>query len=178
MDGDGRRDTGWLDRGTTLGITTASGATFSLPVDLAGGGSRSALVADPDGRGSTIAALVSDGRTVELFVVRNCGLFPAHNAQGETYRFDLGLRGNGTGVGCSQVQGSSGRTLVGLNQRLDDSGQSVDVTRTQVLIEGTSARNGASDTVAALPGSGAADTASGVTCGDLSMATDGIRERG
>ncbi len=174
VDGDGRPDVGWINGGTSFGITTASGATFSIPMELAGGGPRSVLVENTDGKG-TIAALASDGRTVELLVVKNCGLFPVTNPQGQHYEFDLGLRGTGTGVGCSQVAGTSGRSLVGLNVHVDGNGHPLDVQRTQIVLDGTAARNGATDTVAGNPA--AAQSGSQISCGDLTMTRDGVSER-
>ncbi len=174
VDGDGRADVGWINGAVNFGITTASGATFSIPMELAGGGPRSVLVVNPDDQGN-IAALASDGRTVELLLVRNCGLFPAENAEGANYEFDLGLRGNGTGVGCSQVAGTSGRSLVGLNIHLDGAGGPVDIQRTQIVLDDTNARNGASDTVAPTPA--AVQTGREITCGDLTMSRDGVIER-
>ena len=176
VDGDGRPDTGWISGGTNFGITTASGANFSIPMELAGGGPRSVLVENTDGTG-TIAALASDGRTVELLLVRNCGLYPAKNPQGQNYEFDLGFRGTGTGVGCSQVAGTSGRSLVGLNVHLDAAGQPQDVRRTQIIIDGTSARNGATDTVAAAGNPAAVQSGTQISCGELTMGRDGVTER-
>ncbi len=176
VDGDGRPDTGWIEGGTTFGITTASGATFTIPIDLAGGGPRSVLVENPDSTG-TIAALASDGRTAELLVVRNCALFPVTNAQGGHYQFDLGFRGTGTGVGCSQITGTSGRSLVGLNMHLDGAGQPHDVGRTQVIITATTARNGATDTVPTTGNPAAAASANTISCGDLTIRHDGVTEQ-
>jgi len=177
VDGDGRPDTGWLSSdGNTFGITTASGATMSVPIELAGGGPRKVLVEDTDGHG-TIAALASDGRTVELLVVTNCGLFPATNAQGAHYEFDLGVRGTGTGVGCAQITGTPGRSLVGLNVHLNAAGQPDSVHRTQIIPTGTTARNGATDTIPTTNNPSAAQTANTISCGNLTMTHDAITER-
>jgi len=176
VDRDGRADTGWINGSANFGITTASGATFSIPMELAGGGPRSVLVENTDGKG-TIAALASDGRTVELLLVKNCGLFPAKNVQGANYEFDLGFRGTGTGVGCSQVAGTSGRSLVGLNVHLDGAGRPQDVQRTQIILDGTSARNGATDTIPAAGNPAAVQSGSQISCGDLTMNRDGVSER-
>jgi len=177
IDGDGRPDTGWLSSGgTTFGITTASGATMSIPLELAGGGDRSVLVENPDSHGA-IAALASDGRTVELLVVSNCGLLPATNAEGAHYEFDLGLRGTGTGVGCSQITGTPGRSLVGLNVHLNAGGQPDSVHRTQIILNGTTARNGATDTIPTTGNPAAAQTGNTISCGDLTISHDGVTER-
>ncbi len=177
IDGDGRPDTGWISSGgNTFGITTASGATMSIPLQLAGGGTRSVLVENPDSHG-TIAALASDGRTVELLVVKNCGLLPATNAQGAPYKFDLGVRGTGTGVGCSQITGTTGRSLVGLNVHLNAGGQPNSVHRTQIILNATTARNGATDTIPTTNNPAAAQTGNTISCGDLTISHDGITER-
>ena len=177
VDGDGRPDTGWISSGgTTFGITTASGATMSIPLQLAGGGDRSVLVENPDSHGP-IAALASDGRTVELLLVQNCGLFPATNAQGTHYEFDLGVRGTGTGVGCSQITGTTGRSLVGLNVHLNAAGQPDSVHRTQIILNATTARNGAADTIPTTGNPAAAQTGNTISCGDLTINHDGITER-
>lgn len=176
VDGDGRPDVGWINGAANFGITTASGATFSIPMELAGGGPRSVLVEDTDGQG-TIAALASDGRTVEFLLVRNCGLVPAKNAEGTNYEFDLGFRGTGTGVGCSQVTGTSERSLVGLHVRLDGAGNPVDVQRTQIIVDGTNARNGATDTITAAGNPAAVQSGRQISCGDLTMSRDGVTER-
>jgi len=177
VDGDGRPDTGWLSSdGTTFGITTASGATFSVPIELAGGGPRKVLVENTDDHG-TIAALASDGRTVELLVVTNCGLLPATNAQGAHYEFDLGLRGTGTGVGCSQITGTPGRSLVGLNVHRNAAGQPDSVHRTQIILDGSSARNGATDIIPTTNNPTAVQSGSDISCGDLTINHDGVTER-
>ncbi len=177
VDGDGRPDTGWISSGgTTFGITTASGATMSIPLQLAGGGDRSVLVENPDSHGP-VAALASDGRTVELLLVSNCGLFPATNAQGTHYEFDLGVRGTGTGVGCSQITGTTGRSLVGLNVHLNAAGQPDSVHRTQIILNATTARNGATDTIPTTGNPAAAQTGNTISCGDLTINHDGITER-
>ncbi len=176
VDGDGQPDTGWLSSdGNTFGITTASGATMSVPLDLTGGGPRSVLVENPDSTG-TITALASDGRTVELLVVTNCGLFPATNAQGAHYEFDLGVRGTGTGVGCAQITGTPGRSLVGLNVHLNPAGQPDSVHRTQITLTDTAARNGATDTIPTTNNPSAAQSANTISCGNLTMTHDGITE--
>lgn len=175
VDGDGRPDTGWIGGSGLFGITTASGATFSTVIKSPGPNPRSMLVADVDGQG-TIVALASDQRGAALLLVKNCALVPAQNAQGSTYYFDLGYGVSGTGVGCSQVAGTQGRGLVGLKLIRDNARNPQSVERTQIIIDGTQARNGAHDTVSATGPQGAAAAASAtqISCGDLTMATDGV----
>jgi len=173
VDGDGRPDTGWIGGSRLFGITTASGATFSTVVKSASPNPPAMLVANIEG---TIVALASDQRAAALLLVKNCTLVPAQNAQGSTYYFDLGAGVSGTGVGCSQVAGTQGRSLVGLKLIRDSSGNPQSVERTQIIIDGTQARNGAYDTVPATGPQGAAAAASAtqISCGDLTMAADGV----
>jgi len=114
---------------------------------------------------------------VELLLVQNCGLFPATNAQGTHYEFDLGVRGTGTGVGCSQITGTTGRSLVGLNVHLNAAGQPDSVHRTQIILNATTARNGATDTIPTTNNPAAAQTGNTISCGDLTINHDGITER-
>lgn len=173
VDGDGRPDIGWIGGSGLFGITTASGATFSTVVKSASPNPRSMLVANVDG---TIVALASDGRGAALLLVKNCALVSAQNAQASTYYFDLGAGVGGTGVGCSQVAGTQGRTLVGLKLIRDSSGNPQSVERTQIIIDGVQARNGAHDTVSAsgTQGAAAAASATQISCGDLTMAANGV----
>lgn len=173
VDGDGRPDTGWIGGSGLFGITTASGATFSTVIKSPSPNPPSMLVANIDG---TIVALASDQRAAALLLVKNCALVPAQNAQGSTYFFDLGTGVSGTGVGCSQVAGTQGRSLVGLRLIRDSGGNPQSVERTQIIIDGTQARNGAHDTVSATGPQGAAAAASAtqISCGDLTMAADGV----
>jgi len=173
VDDDGRPDTGWIGGSGLFGITTASGATFSTVVKSASPNPPAMLVANIDG---SIVALASDQRAAALLLVKNCALVPARNAQGSTYYFDLGAGVSGTGVGCSQVAGTQGRSLVGLKLIRDSSGNPQSVERTQIIIDGTQARNGTHDTVPATGPQGAAAAASAtqISCGDLTMAADGV----
>jgi len=181
-DGDGKPDTAWIQQNSNgkslLGITTASGATFGVPYSSASPIPPSMLVAPVDNRG-TVAAITSNGRAASLFVVHNCSLVPATNPQGRQYTFDLGVSGNGTGVGCSQVTGTTSRNLVGLKLTKDAAGKPMSVRRTVVMIDGTSATNGPSDTVdiSGEPDGSAATTATQITCGDLTVNANGVTAR-
>lgn len=178
VDGDGRPDSAWLqqnaDGSQTVGITTASGATFGAPYRSGSPDPRRVLVADVTGSG-TVAAIVSDGRRASLFRVLGCTLVPATNPQGDQYTFDLGFGNAGTGVGCSAVAGQ-GTGLVGLKLNRDSVGRPVSVTRTAVVLDGAAAHNGPSDTVdvSADPTGPAVTTATEITCGNLTMAANGI----
>lgn len=182
VDGDGKADTEWIqtDPGgqVLLGITTASGATFGAHFSSASPIARSMLVADATGNGE-IVALASDGRQANLFVVDGCHLTPATNVQGGQYTFDLGFGSFGTGIGCSQLAGTSGRQLVGLKLNLDASGKPTSVDSTVVQLDGTRATNGPSNSID-VRGRAASDpavtTAREITCGTRTLSADGVRQ--
>ncbi|MCW2675198.1 MAG: uncharacterized protein JWR70_238 [Modestobacter sp.] len=173
VDGDGRPDTEWIaqhpgaDGGVAFGVTTTSEGTFGATIASASPVARSVLVADVTGTGELIA-LASDGRQVLLYAISSCSLLPVQNAQGQQYAFDLGFTGFGTGVGCIDVDGDGTRDLAGL--RADGTS----ITRTIVELTGPTAANGAGDTI-----SGASadqvELAHQVTCGDLTLAANGVR---
>jgi hypothetical protein len=172
VDGDGRPDTEWIaqqpgaDGGVAFGVTTTSRGTFGARITSASPIARSVLVADVTGTGELIA-LASDGRQVLLYAISSCSLVPVRNAQGGQYAFDLGFTGFGTGVGCLDVDGDGTRDLAGL--RADGTS----ITRTVVTLTGPTAANGASSTV---PGASAdqVELAHQVTCGDLTLAGNGV----
>jgi hypothetical protein len=178
VDGDGRPDTAFVtgpapDTGAvTFGVRTASGGVLSAPFDSASPVARSVLFADVTGRGEVVA-LADDGRSVQLWAVSDCQLVPEQNAQGRQYTFDLGLRtGYGTGVGCVDADGDGTTDLVGLKYVADPQGPGT-IQRTVVRLDGPQARNGATDTVV-VTRAGMAEEAQSVTCGDLTMAADGV----
>jgi hypothetical protein len=173
VDGDGRPDTVWIDDqspaggGFPFGISTASGGVFSADFVSASPVQRSVLVADVTGTGEFVA-LASDGRQVQLWAISRCSLVPVQNVQGEQYAFDLGFTGYGTGVGCADIDGDGVRDLVGLKT------DGTSITSTAVDIDGDRATNGTSRTIADA-GPELTDLAHQVTCGDLTMARDGVR---
>jgi hypothetical protein len=179
VDGDGRADTEWIatqigaDGAVTFGVTTAAGATFSSEIRSASPVARSVLVADVTGSGELIA-LASDGRQVLLYGISDCQLVPEQNEQGQQYAFDLGFTGFGTGVGCADVDGDGVRDLLGLLlQPPGASNAEAVVQQTIVVLDGPVARNGA--TIASPAGDEARQQAvQSVTCGDLSLAVDGV----
>lgn len=126
----------WIPRGSPGAAPSGSLRYVQQFYGAGRWGTALGVVEDPDGKG-TVTALASDGRTVQLLVAGNCGLFPVTNAQGGHYEFDLGFRGTETGVGCSQVAGATGRSLVGLNVYVDNAGQPQEVQRTQIIVEAT-----------------------------------------
>jgi len=172
VDGDGQADTEWIgtqpaaDGSTQFGVQTASGAAITANLPSASPVARSLLVADVTGDGQLIA-LAGDGRQVLLYAISACSILPVQNAQGQQYAFDLGFTGQGTGVGCADVDGDGVRDLVGLQA---DGGT---VTSTVVQLDGPRATNGTSRTA---EGATAAqlEAAHQVTCGDLTLAADGV----
>jgi hypothetical protein len=178
VDGDGRPDTAWIaagpepDGGVPFGVTTAAGGTFAATIRSASPIARSVLVADVTGAGE-IVALASDGRQVLVYAVSRCSFVVVRNVQGRQYAFDRGFTGYGTGVGCLDLTGDGVRDLVGLDLVTAADGTPGSVRRTVVELHGPHARNGASDTVP-VRGAAAAEAARSVTCGDRTLAEDGV----
>ena len=178
LDGDGKPDTAWFPKvgkgGRRFGITTATGGVSSITVPLAGPQPLKALVANMDARGP-VEIIISDGRTALLYAFVNCKITPVLNAQHATYTFDLGFRGTGTGVGCADVDGSGDGVpeLVGLNIETEVN-NTVTYTRTLIVLNGTSARNGKSTTgTYRLPGQQhQVDLLSTIACGDDVIGND------
>ncbi|NHT16565.1 hypothetical protein [Cellulomonas sp. IC4_254] len=171
LDGDGEPDRLWLadDGGTrTVGVSTAAGATLTHPVDLAGPAGATAFALRPD-PAEPAMVLVSDNRVADLLVVQDCALVDATDTRGAPWQFDQGFAGQGTGVGCVDLDGDGTLDLVGLNL-VDDT-----VTRTLIHVDGTVASAGASDEVAADTGA-AQETARAITCGDRTLSADGVHE--
>lgn len=170
LDGDGADDQLWIDddgAARTLGVTTASGATFTHPIDLAGPAGASAFALRPAADDPALV-LLSDNRVADLLMVQDCGLVDVTDAEGKPWQFDQGFAGNGTGVGCVDITGDGEPDLVGLND-VDGS-----ITRTQITLTGTVAAAGTTDTVTG--GQDAADTAHAITCGTRTMQADGVHE--
>lgn len=177
VDGDGDADTAWLTGGAErrFGITTASGATFSAAIDSASPQRASAVVnVVAAGDATAPIALVDTGREVLLFSVADCDLAATQNLAGAPYTFDKGFTGQGTGVGCTEVDGEL--HLAGLNATSAE-GRSFTVTRTFVDLDDAAlnASNGDESTVA--DGAGADDpvvvTAQETSCGELVVGEDG-----
>jgi hypothetical protein len=180
LDGDGEPDTLWLTtvgsaEGRAVGVTTASGATFSLPVDLAGPAGASALALGPDA-GVPGAVIVTDDRLADLLVVQDCALVAVTDTGGTPWQFDLGYTGYGTGVGCVDVAGTGSTVLAGLNLT-GDTGAAQVVTRTAIDVTGTVATPSGSDAVTVQPDDTAAlESAREITCGDRTLTDDGVHE--
>lgn len=176
VDGDGEPDTAWLldaDGATTVGIATAAGGGASTEIRSGSPIPRSVLVVDAD-ETPPVEIIVSDGRGASLHAFSDCEIQPVQNPEGETYEFDLqNLRGNGTGIGCIDTE--QGRSLVGL-QAGERTDSSVDWKRTIIELDGLTARNGSTDSgTYELPkDEDAARLLDEITCGDLTMAEDGL----
>ena len=176
VDDDGRADHAWISPGADrrFGITTASGATFSAPIESAAP-ERASAVVQVIQQDVIPIALVDTGREALLFSLAGCSVSAVQNAQGDPYTFDLGFADAGTGVGCTEVDGSL--RLAGLNAVSSDDGVTFDVTRTFVDLDadGRSATNGAAEKVATGAGKDEAvvTTAQEVSCGELVAGEDG-----
>ncbi|HTY34730.1 hypothetical protein [Mycobacterium sp.] len=184
LDWDGQPDTLWLGQfrdgsGRTdrvVGITTASGANSDVQVMSASPIPLSALAIDAQQDGQH-QIIVSDGRSAHLYVFADCRLQTVADNQGAPFLFDLqDLRGNGTGIGCSNLgPPSSGRHLVGLRASNQD-GQWT-LRRTEIDLNGTLATIGQSDTLTATSADDpAVVSARTISCGDLTITKDGVQQ--
>jgi hypothetical protein len=187
LDGDGLPDTLWVgqfrsappDEGRTnrvVGITTASGANSVVQISSASPIPLAALAIDAQNDGGN-QVIVSDGRSARLYTFAECQLQAVVDSEGTPFVFDLqNLRGHGTGVGCSDLGPPSiGRHLVGL-QALEDGGRWT-VRRTEIDLYGTLATIGQSDTVTAASAQDpAVVSAQTISCGDLTISKDGVRQ--
>lgn len=175
LDGDGRPDTVWVaspgDGRRVLGVETAAGGGAKVDIESASPVAIQVLVADADGT-PPVELFVSDNRGVQLWAFDDCALQPVTDPDGQPYLFDLGLRGFGTGVGC--VDGD----LVGLNVTSDDPAGEVRWTRTVITRDGLVADEGpTTDGTYRHPQDDAAiELLRQVTCGDLTMAANGIAQ--
>jgi len=161
----GQPATLWITN-TTVGITTAQGygeADILSPSPL----QRSALLIDAQQDGNH-QIIVDAGREAILYAVSGCTITPVVDRRGESLRFDIeDRRGNGDGVGCADL--GDGRHLVGLLQLRDEQNRRLPtVRRTEIDLNGATATIGRSDTVPAMSRVG------GISCGDLTMARDGV----
>ncbi|MCE0535515.1 hypothetical protein LWF15_08335 [Kineosporia rhizophila] len=177
LDGDGSADELWLahDEGLRLlGVTTASGARFSVVLNQWDEGAqeqrvgdRVSAVAGRLGDGSAVI-LVNLGRSAALYSVVNCYIVATTNAENRPYLFDLGYDGTGDGVGC--VSEGSSRELVGYRAEYDATKQTYKVSRRTVSIDetGRQASNGPSEVLGTDLAEGSAEVtrAQSVTCGD------------
>lgn len=179
VDGDGADDLAWITAGADrrFGITTQSGATFSIAIDSASP-IRASAVVNVVGESDTPTALVDDGRAVHVFSVSDCDLHVVQNKDGAPYTFDKGFTGYGTGVGCIADDGAL--HLAGLNAEADSNGEKFKVTRTLVDLssDGMQAINGEPKVVAedASADDPVVTTAQETTCGDFTAGEHGPLE--
>lgn len=169
LDGDGRPDSIYYSEGASqFGIATASGAVLPVRDTLAGPGKHTAWAARI--AGGAVVMVLSDGRGAELYGLQRsgsgCSLGAVLNPQGTQYGFDQEeLRGNGTGVGCREHNG----TRLGGYDAHAVGGDRFKVTFTVVTVapDARSARNGATSVLAtsAANDSALVRTAEGSTCG-------------
>lgn len=142
IDGDGLPDSQWYAESSPFryGITTASGATFSVADGLAGPGQHSGWSARLSS--GVVVTVLDDSRGATLHTIVGCEFVTPLDVTGSAYTFDMhDLRGHGTGVGCRP--GASGPELNGF-QALERSDGTFDVTATQITVsaDGRTARNG------------------------------------
>jgi len=176
VDGDGKPDTGWIadqNGKVTFGINTAAGGGATTPFDSASPAQRSVLVIDAQEDGQ-VQVLLDDGRLVQLDAFVGCKIVPMTNPQGQHYTFGLGFTDVGTGIGCPESD--AGRHLAGLNAPAEHPANSVPFSMTIVKVNGTKASNGTvTKGTYTPPGDDAAIALlSEVTCGDQTIAADGV----
>jgi hypothetical protein len=180
----GQRATLWLTN-TIVGITTAQGygeAAIESPSPI----ERQALFIDAQQDGNH-QIIVDTGREAHLYAVSGCSVTPVIDQSGAClsyfqckagapFLFDIGHRmGNGDGVGCSDL--GNGPHMVGLLQQRDEQDKPLwTVRRTEIDLNGARATIGRSDTVTATPDQDPAWTTAGdISCGDLTMAKNGVQ---
>lgn len=162
----------WISPDGLVGVSTAAG-NGRVRVPSASPMPLQAIVVDAQANGQQ-QLIVSDGRVAHLFALTGCTISTVYDGQGQPFEFDLqNLRGNGTGVGCSDL--GDGPHLVGLQALPDGAGYTV--RRTEIDLDGTTATIGRSDTV---PGTSQQDPvvawAMTISCGDQTMTQDGVQQ--
>lgn len=168
----GQPATLWLSD-TEVAITTPQGysaAEIHTPSPL----KRSALMIDAQQDGNH-QIIVDTGREAILYTVIGCTITPAVDERGSSFVLDIGhRRALGDGIGCSDL--GDGRHLVQLLQLRDEQDEPLlMVRRTEIDLNGSLATLGRSDTVTATSEQDPAwTTASNITCGDATIARDGV----
>ena len=177
VDGDGRPDTAWISGGAnrSFGITTASGATFSSPINTASPIPAQGVV-NVVGADSTPIALVDVGREALLYSLADCAVTQTKDSAGAPYTFDRGFGDQGTGVGCTESGGAL--QLAGLLATEQGAGWTVTRTFVDLSQKGAVATNGEKTVVAtdAAASDPVVVTAQEVSCGDLVAGQDGLVE--
>jgi hypothetical protein len=171
VDGDGRVDTEWLSDSGALrfGVTTATGATFSYALNTASPAPREGFVAKLNNK-QTIS-IADDNRAAYIHVIKDCAFVQPKDSHGTDYFFDMqNLRGNGTGVGCSDG------TLVGYKATKLSAGYTVKQTVVDLNLSGTVATNGSTSTI--VTGAASSDprvlAAQTISCGTVTVANGGV----
>jgi hypothetical protein len=170
----GQPATLWISD-NVVGLTTPQGYG-QAEVRSASPLQRSAVLIDAQQDGNH-QIIVDTGREAILYAVSGCRISPAVDRQGVDFRFDIGhRRALGDGIGCSDL--GDGQRLVQLLQVRDDQDQLIKpltVRRTEIDLNGAWVTIGRSDTVIASSEQDPAwTTASDITCGDVTMARDGV----
>jgi len=168
----GQPATLWLSR-YVVGITTPQGYG-SAKIVTASPMIPTAMLVDAQQDGNH-QIIVDTGREAILYTLSGCSIKPTVDQQGDEFWFDVGHRhSRGDGVGCSDL--GDGRRLVQLLQMRDDLDRPLlTVRRTEVELDGDSVTTGRSDTVTATSEQDPAwTTAAGISCGDLTVARDGV----
>lgn len=171
VDGDGKLDTQWYSESNSpfsYGITTASGATHSIEDSLAGPGRHTGWTAPL--HNGVIVTVLDDGRSADLYAFVDCAFVTPIGVDGRPYTFDMqNLRGNGTGVGCVQVE--NGLELNGMQVTENKDGTfSHLATGISVSTDGLTAMSGYTAVVDSLNGDDPrVDRARSSTCGDVPM---------
>ena len=170
----GQPATLWISD-TEVGLTTPQGYG-KADIISASPLQRSALLIDAQHDGN-LQIIVDTGREAILFAVSGCTIHPVVDQHGVEFRFDIDhRRAIGDGIGCSDL--GNGQRLVQLLQLRDDQDQPVvplTVRRTEIDLNGAWVRVGRSDTVTATSKQDPAwTTANNISCGDLTMANDGV----
>jgi hypothetical protein len=172
IDVDGTAETLWVSADGMVGLVTPAG-TGAVNVRSASPIPLQALLIDAQDNGRQ-QLIVSNGRGAWLYAVDGCTIRTVLGPDGTPFLFDLqNLRDHGTGVGCSDL--GDGRQLVGLQALPVDGGWVVH--RTAIDLDGDHATIGRSDTVTADSAVDPAVTsAQTISCGDRTIAADGVTQ--
>jgi hypothetical protein len=168
----GRGDMLWISHTGSVGVTIPAG-TGVIQVPNAGPLPLQALLIDAQQNGQR-QLIVSNGRGANLYLVSGCDITSVLDQQGQPFVFDQeNLQGTGTGIGCADL--GDGRHLAGLQAMLGPTGWTV--RRTQIDFDGTTAKLGRSDTVAAASAQDpAVMEAQTISCGDQTITRDGVQQ--
>ena len=155
--------------------TTAAQGTGAVRVHTASPIPQQALFIDAQQDGNH-QIIVDTGREAHLYAVSGCTITTVVDHQGAEFLFDVGhRRGTGDGFGCSDL--GDGRHLVGLLQQRDQQDNPLwAACRTEIDLNGATATIGRSDSVTATSDQDPAWTTAGtISCGDRTIARDGVQ---